>query len=56
MKVTADGVVDESLLELGFPSCLISEDNIIIPASFHLQQQGLHQFVTAGMMVPDIHM
>ena len=40
MKVTADGVIDETLLELGLPSCLISEDNIIIPAPLYLQQKG----------------
>ena len=36
MKVIADCIVDEALLSLRLPSCLISENHIVIPPSFDL--------------------
>lgn len=37
VKVVSDGVIDESWLEFSFPTCLVSEDDIVIPSSFYAE-------------------
>jgi hypothetical protein len=40
VEVAADSVIDEALLLFGLCSCLVFENNIVIPSSFHLQQHA----------------